>query len=257
MVEPAFDSGTVVLAANPEFASGAVTVCDQSYVQPPVWSDVDLGTGRRTERHRQPAPGHDPDRYLSERRTFPAPDGTGCRSRWCGTGTPRSTAPPPRCSTATAPTSPSSSRTGTPPCRASSTGAWCSPTPTSAAAARADGAGGSTAACPEAEHFTDHLAVADGLAGLVDGDRIASRGLSAGGLLQGVVLGQRPDRWAAVVAEVPFVDVVTTMFDASVPLTVTEWDEWGDPRRREEFDWLLGYSPYDNLRRRAAGRTCW
>ncbi len=60
-------------------------------------------------------------------------------------------------------------------------------------------------------------------------------------------LSQRPDRWAAVVAEVPFVDVVTTMFDASVPLTVTEWDEWGDPRRRAEFDWLLGYSPYDNL----------
>jgi len=95
--------------------------------------------------------------------------------------------------------------------------------------------------------FTDHLAVAEGLAGLVDGHRIASRGLSAGGLLQGVVLSQRPERWTAVVAEVPFVDVVTTMFDASVPLTVTEWDEWGDPRRREEFDWLLGYSPYDNL----------
>ena len=96
--------------------------------------------------------------------------------------------------------------------------------------------------------FTDYAAVADGLAesGLVDGDRIATRGLSAGGLLQGAVFSQRPDRWRAVVAEVPFVDVVTTMFDASIPLTVTEWDEWGDPRRREEFDWMLAYSPYDN-----------
>ena len=95
--------------------------------------------------------------------------------------------------------------------------------------------------------FADYAAVADGLAGgLVDGDRIASRGLSAGGLLQGAVFSQRPDRWRAVVAEVPFVDVVTTMFDASIPLTITEWDEWGDPRRREEFDWLLAYSPYDN-----------
>ena len=89
--------------------------------------------------------------------------------------------------------------------------------------------------------------MADGLAGLVDGSRLATRGLSAGGLLQGAVLSQRPDRWRAVVAEVPFVDVVTTMFDASIPLTVQEWDEWGDPRRKEEFDWLLAYSPYDNL----------
>ena len=60
------------------------------------------------------------------------------------------------------------------------------------------------------------------------------------------MFSQRPDRWRAVVAEVPFVDVVTTMLDASIPLTITEWDEWGDPRRREEFDWLRAYSPYDN-----------
>jgi oligopeptidase B len=74
-----------------------------------------------------------------------------------------------------------------------------------------------------------------------------SRGLSAGGLLQGAVFSQRPDRWRGVVAEVPFVDVVSTMFDASIPLTVTEWDEWGDPHERDQFDWMLAYSPYDNL----------
>jgi oligopeptidase B len=97
--------------------------------------------------------------------------------------------------------------------------------------------------------FDDLIAVADGLAaeGLVDGDRIATRGLSAGGLLQGAVFSQRPDRWRAVVAEVPFVDVVTTMFDESIPLTITEWEEWGDPRIREQFDWMRAYSPYDNL----------
>jgi oligopeptidase B len=50
-----------------------------------------------------------------------------------------------------------------------------------------------------------------------------------------------------VVAEVPFVDVVTTMFDEATPLTITEWEEWGDPRIREQFDWMLAYSPYDNL----------
>ena len=100
--------------------------------------------------------------------------------------------------------------------------------------------------------FTDLVAVADGLAGdgsgsaLVDGSRIVSRGLSAGGLLQGAVFCQSPERWRGVVAEVPFVDVVSTMFDSTIPLTVTEWDEWGDPGKREEFDWMLAYSPYDN-----------
>jgi oligopeptidase B len=86
----------------------------------------------------------------------------------------------------------------------------------------------------------------DGSLGLVDGHRIASRGLSAGGLLQGAVYSQRPDRWRAVVAEVPFVDVVTAMSDASIPLTVNEWDEWGDPRDPEYMTYLAGYSPYDN-----------
>ncbi len=101
--------------------------------------------------------------------------------------------------------------------------------------------------------FDDFIAVADGLGGLdrpdglVDGSRIAARGLSAGGLLAGAVFSQRPERWRAVVAESPFVDVVTSMFDASIPLTVTERDEWGDPRRREDFDWMLAYSPMDNL----------
>jgi oligopeptidase B len=96
--------------------------------------------------------------------------------------------------------------------------------------------------------FTDFIDVADGLAsaGLVDGTRIVSRGLSAGGLLQGAVFSLRPDRWRAVVAEVPFVDVVTTMFDHSVPLTAGETDEWGDPRDEIEFHYMLSYSPYDN-----------
>jgi oligopeptidase B len=96
--------------------------------------------------------------------------------------------------------------------------------------------------------FSDHLAVAEFIADdLVDGDRLATRGLSAGGLLQAAVLSQCPERWRAVVAEVPFVDVVTTMLDASIPLTANEWDEWGDPHRADDFAWMLAYSPYDNL----------
>ena len=89
----------------------------------------------------------------------------------------------------------------------------------------------------KANTFSDHIAVADWLAGegLVDGSRIGTRGLSAGGLLQGVVFSVRPDRWRAVVAEVPFVDVVNTMLDPSIPLTINEWDEWGDPREPDAF----------------------
>lgn len=97
--------------------------------------------------------------------------------------------------------------------------------------------------------FTDFIDAADQLEaqGLVDGSRIVSRGLSAGGLLQGAVYALRPDRWRAVVAEVPFVDVVTTMFDHDVPLTVGELDEWGDPRNKDEYDYLMSYSPYENV----------
>jgi oligopeptidase B len=81
---------------------------------------------------------------------------------------------------------------------------------------------------------------------LVDGSRIVSRGLSAGGLLQGAVYSRAPGRWRAVVAEVPFVDCVTTMLDPGIPLTITEWDEWGDPRDPGDFACLRSYSPYDN-----------
>jgi oligopeptidase B len=95
--------------------------------------------------------------------------------------------------------------------------------------------------------FTDYIAVADWLAGrFVDGSRIVSRGMSAGGLLQGAVYSMRPDRWRAVVAEVPFVDVVTTMLDASIPLTINEWDEWGDPRDPDDYGCMRSYSPYEN-----------
>ena len=101
--------------------------------------------------------------------------------------------------------------------------------------------------------FSDFIDVADWLAGdaagatpLVDGRRIVSRGLSAGGLLQGAVYSRAPGRWRAVVAEVPFVDCVTTMLDPAIPLTITEWDEWGDPRDPGDFACLRSYSPYDN-----------
>jgi oligopeptidase B len=63
----------------------------------------------------------------------------------------------------------------------------------------------------------------------------------------GAIANMRPDLWKGVVAHVPFVDVVTTMLDESIPLTTFEYDEWGDPNEREYYDYILSYSPYDNV----------
>jgi oligopeptidase B len=81
---------------------------------------------------------------------------------------------------------------------------------------------------------------------VVGPDRLAIRGGSAGGLLVGACVTMRPDLFAAAVAEVPFVDVVTTMSDPTLPLTVTEWEEWGDPRSEPFASYMTSYSPYDN-----------
>jgi oligopeptidase B len=98
--------------------------------------------------------------------------------------------------------------------------------------------------------FTDFIACAEHLVdqGYVHPRRLVARGGSAGGLLMGAVANLRPDLFAGIVAEVPFVDVLTTMLDASLPLTVTEWEEWGDPRDADAYRWMRAYSPYDNVR---------
>ncbi len=98
--------------------------------------------------------------------------------------------------------------------------------------------------------FTDLIDCADHLdkQRYGDPDRFFCFGGSAGGLLVGVAINLRPDRWKAAVAEVPFVDVVTTMLDESIPLTTGEFDEWGDPKEMEAYDRMLSYSPYDNVK---------
>ncbi|HVK58232.1 MAG TPA: S9 family peptidase, partial [Candidatus Kapabacteria bacterium] len=75
-----------------------------------------------------------------------------------------------------------------------------------------------------------------------------ARGGSAGGLLMGAVMNMRPDLFTGIVAEVPFVDVVTTMMDDTIPLTTFEYEEWGNPNQKEFYDYMLSYSPYDNVR---------
>ena len=97
--------------------------------------------------------------------------------------------------------------------------------------------------------FTDTIACARHLAAhrFVRERGIAIYGGSAGGLLVGACLNMAPDAFGAAVAAVPFVDVVTTMSDPSLPLTVTEWEEWGDPRKEPWASYMLSYSPYDNV----------
>ncbi len=245
---PTFAQGTLDLGLNADYDATVVTVRDSSYVHPPVWSDVDLHDGTHTARHRQAAPGHEPERYVSERLEATSVDGatvgiTVVRHR----DTPLD---------------------GTAPAVLYGYGAyeyvfeseWDPALPSlldrgvvfAHAHVRGGGEGGRRwwldGRLEHKQHtFDDFIAAAERLDGVVDGTRIASRGLSAGGLLQGAVFSQRPGRWRAVVAEVPFVDVVTTMFDPSIPLTINEWDEWGDPRTKADFDAMMAYSPYDNL----------
>jgi oligopeptidase B len=99
--------------------------------------------------------------------------------------------------------------------------------------------------------FTDFIAVTETLIakGYADSRAIFAQGGSAGGLLMGTIANLRPDLYAGIVAEVPFVDIVTTMSDASAPLTTLEYNEWGNPAVKTEYDYMLSYSPYDNVAR--------
>ena len=249
MVTSRFPGGELWLGRNTWYDATSVTVADESLTEPVVHATLSLADGTVTDDHRDEAPGHDPTAYVTEVRAFPSADGT----------------PVP----ATIVRHRDTPLDGTAPALLFGYGAyeyawereWEEPLPSFLDRGvvfvrthiRGGGEGGRRwwlDGCLHAKQhtFDDQVAVADGLAaeGLVDPDRIVTRGLSAGGLLSGAVFSQRPDRWRAVVAEVPFVDVVTTMFDDSVPLTVNEWEEWGDPRDRADFDAMLAYSPYDN-----------
>jgi len=97
--------------------------------------------------------------------------------------------------------------------------------------------------------FTDFIACARHLINekYAQPDKLFARGGSAGGLLMGAILNMRPDLFNGVVANVPFVDVITTMLDKSIPLTTSEFNEWGNPENKEHFDYMLSYSPYDNV----------
>src|SRR6266705_530905 len=101
--------------------------------------------------------------------------------------------------------------------------------------------------------FTDFIDVADDLIrrGYTSPDRLFTRGASAGGMLMGAVVNLRPELFKGVIAGVPYVDVITTMMDSTIPLTTGEYDEWGNPHDSTFYRYMLSYSPYDNVERKA------
>jgi oligopeptidase B len=232
------------------FDSAAVTAIIESLIEPPSWWEIDLATGIRTLRKTTPVPGYSAADYRTARIAARADDGTEIP--------------------VTIAYRADVARDGTAPCLLYGYGAYeavIDPTfdlkfaslldrgvVYGIAHIRGGGEGGRSwwqqgRLAQKRTTFTDFIAAAETLAkeGWVDPAKIATRGASAGGLLQGAVYSMAPDRWRAVVAEVPFVDVVTSMLDPSVPLTINEWDEWGDPREPAAFGYMMSYSPYDNV----------
>jgi oligopeptidase B len=247
-VGPGMPVGQIMMERNEDPTATSIRVRTQSIVAPPQWFDIDLATGERSTVKILDVPTYDANRYVTERLWVTAPDGEQVPvSIARHVDTPLD---------------------GSAPCLLWGYGSyestdWPEFDPAlvslldrgvvyALAHIRGGGERGRrwwTDGHKATKHhtFSDFVAVADALAdGVVDGTRIVSRGLSAGGLLQGAALGLAPHRWAAVVAEVPFVDVVNSMLDETVPLTVIEWDEWGNPQQPDEFAVMLAYSPYDN-----------
>jgi oligopeptidase B len=250
LTQPSSPHTSLELADNYEYEVASITVRTQSLIAPPAWHDIDLATGEWRLRKRREVPGYDPARYRTARFVVPAADGAQIPVTVAYRAGLR--------------------RDGTAPCLLYGYGAYeaCSwpefelPAVSlldrgylyAVAHVRGGGEGGRRwwldgRLDRKKNTFTDFIAAADALAadGWAAPDTIVSRGLSAGGLLQGAVFSMAPRRWRAVVAEVPFVDCVTTMLDPGIPLTASEWDEWGDPRDPAARAYLASYSPYDNV----------
>ena len=237
------------LGANPEWDTTLLRVSMQSLTVPNSVYDHDLVTGARTLRKQTPTPGVDLTKYVATRSWATAPDGTGVPVdvvRHIDTPTD-----------------------GTAPCVVYGYGSYehsMAPWFSVGRMSLLDRGGVWALVHPRGggelgrswyldgkllnkrNTFTDTLAVVDHLVEqrFGDGSRMGIRGGSAGGLLVGACITMQPERFASAVAEVPFVDVVNTMSDPTLPLTVTEWEEWGDPREEPYATYIQSYSPYDN-----------
>jgi oligopeptidase B len=250
--EPAYSVFTV---GNREFETTTLRFSYQSLVTPPSTYDYDMATRERTLLKQQPVlGGYDPAQYASERLFARAPDGTAVPlSIVYRRGLPRD---------------------GTSPAYLYAYGSYGYPLPVTFSSNRlslldrgfvvalAHIRGGGEMGKPwhddgrmknKMNTFTDFIAAAEHLVAerYTAPDRLVIEGGSAGGLLMGAVANLRPDLFKAVVSKVPFVDVINTMSDASLPLTAGEWEEWGNPAVAEDYATIRRYDPYMNLKAQA------
>ncbi len=237
------------LDSNPEWHATTLRYLYQSFTTPPSVFELDLVTGEHTLFKRTPTPNVDLSSYEASREWATAPDGTRVpvdivRRR-------------------------GSVADGTAPCFVYGYGSYEASMPPWFSVARLSmldrgwtwalvhpRGGGELGRrwytdgklLAKRNTFTDTIACVEHLRdrGWAHSDKITLRGGSAGGLLVGACMTMRPDLFKAIVAEVPFVDAVTTMSDPTLPLTITEWEEWGDPREEPAASYMLSYSPYDN-----------
>ena len=249
--EPAYNA---TLGANPEFDTSHVRFHYESFITPRSVFDFDLHTSRRVLRKQQPVlGGYDPALYGSERLHATAPDGTRIPlSVVYRHGTPRD---------------------GSAPLLLYGYGSYGLSMPVSFSSNRislldrgiifaiAHIRGGGELGKPwhdagrmhhKLNTFTDFIASANHLIAekFTSKETLAAEGGSAGGLLMGAVANMRPDLFRIIISHVPFVDVLNTMLDASLPLTVGEYEEWGTPLKEDDYFYMKSYCPYTNLTRK-------
>ncbi|GAC1519944.1 MAG: oligopeptidase B [Vulcanimicrobiaceae bacterium] len=249
---------SVFPAANPEYRTNVFRYTYTSLVTPASVYEIDLATGARELLKTTEVPGYDPEAYETELKYATARDGTKIPiSIVSRTGI---------------------AHDGKAPMLLYAYGSYgISMDPTFSAArlvlldrgvvfaiAHVRGGGELGERWRTAGHlreklntFTDFIDCADDLieSRYTSADRLVIQGGSAGGLLVGAVSNMRPDLFRAVVSQVPFVDVMNTMLDASLPLTTSEYLEWGDPNVASDYDYMMRYSPYDNVRAQAYPTT--
>lgn len=249
--EPAY---SMSIDTNPETASGKLRYTYDSLTTPEITYEVDAKTGARTLLKRTPAPGYDPSQYVTERVWATARDGTKVpvslvyKKGFKRDGTAAML------------------QYGYGSYGFSTDPEW-SPSVVPLldrgmvyAIAHIRGGQEMGRAWYDAGHllnkkntFTDFIDVTRYLVanGYAAKDRVAAHGGSAGGLLMGAIANMAPEDYRVIIAQVPFVDAVTTMLDDSIPLTTNEFDEWGNPAQKQYYDYMLSYSPYDNVAHKA------